>query len=204
VTITRPQLVLVRHGETEWSRSGQHTSVTDLALTETGVRQAERLAVRLAVRLGAVPVAEALVLCSPRARARETCRIAGLADAASVEEDLAEWAYGDYEGLTSPQIHALDPAWSLWAAGAPGGEQPADVAARADRVIERCLGAARQTCVLFAHGHILRVIAAQWTELGVAAGGRLSLDTASVSELGWEHATRTIVSWDDTSHLAGL
>jgi len=186
-------IVLVRHGETEWSAGGRHTSVTDLALTESGRRAAGRLGARLAGR------DFALVLTSPRARARETCMLAGL-QGALVVDDLAEWDYGDYEGLTTAQIRERRPDWLLWRDGAPNGEQAADVGARADRVLARALAAGGDVA-LFAHGHVLRVIGARWTEREPAFGAHLALDTASLSELGFERETRVLRGWNDTSHL---
>jgi broad specificity phosphatase PhoE len=188
----RVRIVLARHGQTEWSASGKHTSVTDIPLTEEGVRAARKLGERLKGR------EFALVLSSPRARARETAELAGFHP--QLDEDLAEFAYGDYEGLTSKEIRRERPDWSLWRDGAPGGEQPADVGARVDRVIARALQADGDVA-LFAHGHVLRVLAARWLELPPTRGASFALDTASLSELGFEHDDRVIWLWNDTSHL---
>jgi broad specificity phosphatase PhoE len=186
------RLVLIRHGETEWSASGKHTSVTDVPLTDAGRRDAERLRARLARRRFA------LVLSSPRARARETAALAGLN--ATVDDDLVEFFYGDYEGRTTPEIREQRPGWSVWNDGAPGGETAAQVGERADRAIERALSA-HGDVALFAHGHLLRVLAARWIGLPAAYGGHLALDTGSLSELGFERERRAIWLWNDTSHL---
>ena len=184
-------VVLVRHGQTEWSATGRHTSVTDLALTEHGRTQAEALLGRLAgYRFD-------LVLTSPRRRAIETCQLAGLREQAAIDADLAEWDYGDYEGLTSAEIDRRQPGWSLWRDGCPNGEDAASVAARADRVIARCR-AADGDAVLFAHGHVLRVLAARWIGRGPDLGQALVLNTASVSVLGREHATGALLCWNAT------
>ena len=187
-------IVLVRHGETEWSATGKHTSTTDVPLLESGRRDAERLRERLAGR------GFALVLSSPRARARETAALAGLGDGAQVVEDLAEFAYGEYEGLTTPEIRATRPGWSVWIDGAPGGETAEQVGVRADRVIERALAAGGDAAV-FAHGHLLRVLAARYIGLSASHGGNLALSTGSVSELGFERERRVIRLWNDTGHL---
>jgi broad specificity phosphatase PhoE len=187
-------IVLVRHGETEWSATGKHTSTTDVPLTEAGRRDAERLRDRLAGR------GFALVLSSPFVRARETAALAGLGDGAQVDEDLAEFDYGEYEGLTTPEIRETRPGWSVWSDGAPGGETAAAVGVRADRVIERALAAGGDVAV-FAHGHLLRVLAARYIGLPASYGGHLALSTGSVSELGFERERRVIWLWNDTSHL---
>ena len=185
-------LVLVRHGETEWSVSSQHTSVTDIPLTDAGRRDAGRLGARLAGR------EFALALASPRDRARETAELAGLA--AEVDENLVEIDYGTYEGLTTPQIREQNPGWSAWREAAPGGESVEQAGERADRVIERAL-AAEGDVVVVAHGHFLRVIGARWLGLSATYGGNLGLDTGSYSELGFERERRVIWLWNDTSHL---
>jgi broad specificity phosphatase PhoE len=183
------QIVLVRHGETEWSRSGQHTSRTDLPLIDEGRERA--------VALGPL-LAEwefSLVLTSPLRRARETCELAGYGDRAEVREDLREWDYGEYEGLTTPQIREQDPSWNLWTDGCPGGEQPAQVGARADAVLERLRGVGEGNAMAFAHGHILRVVTARWLQMEVAAGSRFALATGSVSVLGFERETQVLQLW---------
>jgi probable phosphoglycerate mutase len=185
---------LVRHGETEWSASGKHTSVTDVDLTDAGRAAAARLQPVFA------GVDLALVLASPRARARQTAELAGLGDRVQVDEDLVEFAYGDYEGLTTPEIREHRPGWTLWDDGAPGGETAADVGRRADRVIERAL-AADGDVALFAHGHVLRVIGARWIEQPPTVGGSLALDTGSLCRLSYEREQRVIRAWNDTGHL---
>jgi probable phosphoglycerate mutase len=186
------RLVLIRHGETEWSASGKHTSVTDVPLLESGRRDALLLRERLAGR------GFALVLSSPRARARDTAALAGLEP--EVDDDLVEFDYGSYEGRTTPEIREERPGWSVWKDGAPGGETAVDVGARADRVIERALAAGGDVAV-FAHGHFLRVVGARWIGLPAVYGGHLALETGSVCELGFERERRVIWVWNDTSHL---
>jgi broad specificity phosphatase PhoE len=186
------RIVLIRHGETEWSASGKHTGVTDVPLVESGRRDAERLRERLAGR------DFALVLSSPRGRARETAALAGLE--AEVDEDLVEFDYGSYEGRTTPEIRVERPGWSVWDGGAPGGETAEQVGVRADRVIERVLAAGGDVA-LFSHGHFLRILGARWIGLDAVYGGNLGLDTGSVSELGFERERRVLWVWNDTSHL---
>jgi len=177
------RVFLARHGETEWSRSGRHTGRTDIALSEQGELNAGLLAGPMAgVHFGRV-------LTSPRRRARRTCELAGLGAAAEVEPDLAEWDYGDYEGLTSAEILSGNPGWRLFRDGCPGGESPAQVCARADRLIER-LRAMEGEVALFSHGHFGRALAARWIGLPVGDGERLLLDTASLGILAFEHADR--------------
>ena len=186
------ELWLVRHGETEWSLSGKHTSRTDVALTEHGRRRAEELRDYLAgTRFDAV-------LVSPMRRARETCAIAGFGDIAVVDEGLKEWDYGVYEGRTTAEIRAEMPGWSVWKDEIVGGETVEHVGQRADGVIARAvaLGGDGGRVALFAHAHILRILAARW--IGLAADGRrlLALGTGSVSVVGWERETRVIVNWN--------
>jgi broad specificity phosphatase PhoE len=182
------EVYILRHGETEWSASGQHTSHTDLPLTETGVEQARAAAPALA------GVGFALVLCSPMLRARETCRLCGFGSAAELTDDLREWDYGEYEGLTSAQIRATRPDWDLWRDGCPGGESPAGIGERIDRVLARIAEVDGEVlCV--AHGHSLRVLAARWCEMEVAAGARFALATAGVGVLGHEHDTPVLSRW---------
>ena len=190
----RQTLVLVRHGETEWSATGRHTSVTDVPLTDRGREAAARLRSRLA------GFEFALVLASPRARAGETAALAGLGERAEVDEDLAEFAYGEYEGRTTADIREERPGWSVWDHSAPGGETAAQVGARADRVIER-VTVVDGDVAAFAHGHLLRVLGARWIGLDPVYGGHLGLDTGSVCELGYERERRAIWVWNDTSHL---
>jgi broad specificity phosphatase PhoE len=183
---------LVRHGATEWSESGRHTSTTDLPLLPSGEAAARALAPRLAGR------DFALVLCSPRDRARVTAGLAGFDDL-EIDDDLVEVDYGDYEGLTTPEIRAERPGWSIWEHGAPGGETVDDAGRRADRVIERVV-ATDGDVLVFAHGHLLRILAARWLGEPAAFGGKLLLSTGSVSELDFERERRAIALWNDTSH----
>ena len=188
------ELFLIRHGETEWSLSGQHTSRTDLALTEEGRVGAKALGEVLKSMLPATNFA--LVLSSPMQRAIETCQLAGYQ--AEIEDNLREWDYGSYEGLTSDDIQKTAPGWTIWTGPVPGGETPAQIGARADRVIQRCLSLSGNAA-LFSHGHMLRVLAARWLELPPDAGRLFGLDTASVCVLGWEHETRVIRLWNRTA-----
>ncbi|MFA9271477.1 MAG: histidine phosphatase family protein [Baekduiaceae bacterium] len=191
----RREVVLVRHGETEWSRDRRHTGRTDIRLLDEG-RQHVREA--LAPKLAGWPFA--LTLSSPLQRAQETAALAGLTPDA-LEPDLLEWDYGDYEGVTTAEIRTLRPDWLLWRDGCPGGEHPDDVAARCDRVIARVLEViGRADCeedvALVAHGHVLRVLAARWLEQPPAFGARLWLATGSLSVLGFERETRVIRRWN--------
>ena len=183
------EVVLVRHGETEWSVAGLHTSVTDIPLTERGREAARRVGEGLAGR------SFALVLTSPRQRARDTAALAGFPDA-EVDEDLAELGYGEYEGVSTAQVRETRPGWDVWRDGSPGGEPLPDAARRADRVIERALGAGGDV-LIFAHGHLLRILAARWIELPPEAGGRLALGTAAASTLGFERERRVLWRWNE-------
>jgi broad specificity phosphatase PhoE len=184
---------LVRHGETEWSASGKHTSRTDIELTPEGERAARTLGERLGGR------EFALVLSSPMRRARDTADLAGFAGRYEIDEDLKEFDYGDYEGLTTPEIREQRPGWYLWRDGNPGGEVAAQVGERADRVIERALAALPEGDVaMFAHGHLLRVLGARWIGLGAECGGLLGLDTAALCELGFEREQRVLWRWNHT------
>ncbi|WP_083782579.1 histidine phosphatase family protein [Cyanobium sp. PCC 7001] len=188
-TAREHEVVLVRHGETAWSRAGRHTGRTDLPLTEAGEAEARRLEPALAGRFFAQ------VLCSPLQRARRTCELAGLAPQAAFDPDLQEWDYGLYEGLTSPQIHAEVPGWLVFRDGCPEGETPEAVAARVDRVIER-VRAVDGPVALFAHGHLLRVLAARWLGLPAAAGAHLLLDTSTLSTLAWYQGVPALGCWN--------
>ena len=192
------KVILVRHGETEWSVSGRHTGRTDLPLLPQGEDSARALAPRLE-REGPFD----LVLGSPLARARRTAELAGLEP--ELDPDLQEWDYGDAEGRTTAEIREDRPGWTVWAEGPTGGETADDVGVRADRVIERVLAAAGDrkdaTVVLVAHGHLLRILAARWIELPASAGGRLALGTAAVCVLGFERERRVVLRWNDTDHL---
>jgi probable phosphoglycerate mutase len=187
--MTVTELVLVRHGRTEWSSAGRHTSFTDVPLDDVGRDQARALAPRLR------GIALDLVLTSPRARARETCALAGLLDRAEITDDLTEWDYGSYEGRTLADIRGESPGWSIFTHGAPRGESVAAVAERADRVLARCAAAGGRT-VLFSHGHFLRVLGARWAGLPAGDGRLLFLDTGSLSVLGREHEWRVVRSWN--------
>jgi broad specificity phosphatase PhoE len=183
------ELVLVRHGETEWSRSGKHTGRTDMPLTEEGRVQAELLGTSLA------GIQFECVYTSPLSRAIDTCRLAGLEGAAEVREELLEWDYGDYEGRTTPEIREERSGWLLWRDGSPGGETAAAVGARADRLLAD-LGSLDGAAALFAHGHVLRVLAARWLGLAPECGALLRLDTATVSVLGWERELAVLRRWN--------
>ena len=188
--MSRPVVWLARHGETEWSRDGRHTGRTDIPLTPKGQEEAGELAEPLSA------VDFDRILCSPLGRARETCRLAGLGDRAELDERLLEWDYGDYEGITSKEIHEGAPDWLLWRDGCPGGESPAEIGARADEVIADLLGGDAGTVAVFAHGHILRVLAARWLGLEPGVGRFFGLGTATLSRLGWEHDYRVIERWN--------
>jgi len=183
------RVILVRHGETKWTLTGQHTGLPDIPLTSDGRAAARRLAPL------AAKSAFALVLTSPLVRARETCHLAGLSASAQVEPRLLEWNYGEYEGLTPAQIHARQPDWMLFTDGCPGGESPAEVAARADDVIAR-ICATEGDIALFAHGHVLRVLVARWLGLPPAAGSRFLLDPATVSVLTHYQGLRAVKGWN--------
>jgi broad specificity phosphatase PhoE len=188
------ELWLARHGETEWSLSRQHTSVTDIDLTSRGVAQARELGRRLAGQ------SFDLVLSSPYLRARRSAEVAGFSDRIEIVEDLVEYHYGDYEGRTTAEIRRERPDWNLWAHGCPGGETTEEVARRADRVLER-VRAASGTVVAFGHGHMSRVLAARYLGLEGADGGRFILATATLSILGEEHGRPAVRLWNDDSHL---
>jgi broad specificity phosphatase PhoE len=182
-------VVLVRHGETEWSRDGRHTGRTDIPLTAQGRRQAE------ALRAPLHAWQFALVLSSPLQRALETCRLAGYGSNAQVRPELMEWNYGRYEGLTSRQILAENPAWSLWRDGGPEGETPADVGRRVDRVISEVRQITGDV-LIFAHGHVLRVLTARWLDEAPDGGRHYALQTATLSVLGHEHDNPVILRWN--------
>jgi broad specificity phosphatase PhoE len=184
------ELLLARHGETDWSLNGRHTGSSDIPLTENGRRRARDLGGRLEGR------GFALVLTSPMQRAIDTCKLAGLGDQAQVRDDLREWDYGDYEGITTAQIHETEADWSLWRDGAPNGEQAADVGARADRLIAEARGTDGDV-IFFGHGHMLRVIGARWVDLPPSDGGLLGLDTGALCTLGYEHGLPILVHWNE-------
>jgi broad specificity phosphatase PhoE len=189
------RVVLVRHGETEWSRTGRHTGRTDIPLDPEGEVQARLLGPRLAQWKFAE------VLYSPLQRARRTCELAGLMAGARPDPDIQEWAYGAYEGRTADEIRADRPGWVIWKDGVSGGETLADVGRRADAVIERVRGVAGDVA-LFAHGHFLRILASRWCDLPALAGESLALSAAAVSVLGYEREDPVIWLWNDTSHLS--
>ncbi len=186
------QVVLVRHGQTEWSLSGQHTGTTDMPLTDEGRRHAEALGARLAAW------SFARVLTSPLSRAVDTCRLAGVGDHAEITDDLREWDYGEYEGRRTVDIREERPGWALWRDGVPGGETAEQVGLRADRVIDVARSAGGDVA-LFAHGHVLRVMGARWIGLPPDHGALLALSTASISVLGWERETAVIERWNETA-----
>jgi broad specificity phosphatase PhoE len=182
------QIFLVRHGETDWSRSGQHTGRSDIPLNERGQVRAQAI--------GAFLKGKALtVRTSPLSRARETCRIAGFGKNATIDPDLREWDYGDYEGRTTVEIRQVTPQWSVWLSPITNGESLEQVADRARRVIGRAM-AADTDVALFAHGHILRILSACWIDQPALTGRYLALDTASISVLGYERQTRVIQHWN--------
>jgi broad specificity phosphatase PhoE len=179
---------LLRHAETEWSRTRKHTGRTDIPLTDNGREVARALSARLEGH------SFALVLSSPLARARETAQLAGL-EPSALDDGLLEWDYGEYEGLTTAEIRVDRPGWYLWRDGAPGGEGPDDVAARCDGVIA-ALGSTEGAVAVVAHGHILRALAARWVDAPVALGGHLHLGTGSISVLAYEREVRVISRWN--------
>jgi broad specificity phosphatase PhoE len=187
--LTEPTVIVVRHGETAWSRSGQHTSWTELDLTPEGERQAARIGMTLA------PTDFDLVLCSPRRRALRTAELAGLGPI-RVEPDLTEWDYGELEGLTANQIQDRYPGWSVWDGPWPGGETATDVVARADRVIDSLLRSGATRIVVVGHGHFSRVLAARWLGQDLSVASQLLLDTATWSDLGWFRGLRVLRHWN--------
>jgi probable phosphoglycerate mutase len=189
MTTASQHVYLLRHGETEWSLNGRHTGTTDLPLTENGRRTARMLQPILAKENFA------LVLTSPLQRARITCELAGLGARAEIDRDLMEWNYGEYEGLTSEAIDAQAPGWLLFRDGCPGGETPEQIRLRVDRIIAR-LRLVRGNAALFAHGHILRVLAARWIGLPVITGAHFLLDTATINILGYYREIPAVKRWN--------
>jgi probable phosphoglycerate mutase len=183
------RVYLLRHGETAWSLSGQHTGLTDLALTENGRAAAKRLAPVLGKERFE------LVLTSPLQRARQTCELAGLGAQATIDADLLEWNYGEYEGATPQQIRAKAPEWLIFRDGCPGGENPAQIGARVDRLIAK-VRAVDGNAALFGHGHLLRVLAARWLGLPVAGGSHFLFDTATLSVLSYYHGIGAVKCWN--------
>ncbi|MBM3218488.1 MAG: histidine phosphatase family protein [Candidatus Rokubacteria bacterium] len=188
------RIFLVRHGETEWSKSGQHTGRTDIPLTPTGERQGQALARHLAGHTFAQ------VLTSPLSRARETCRLAGFDGVAEVSDDLREWNYGIYEGVTTASVREQQPGWTIWTSPVPEGETVDQVGERARRVIER-VDAMKGDVALFAHAHFLRILGACWMGLAPIHGRHLTLGTASISVLGYERETRVVQVWNQDWRL---
>jgi probable phosphoglycerate mutase len=188
-----PSVWIVRHGETEWSRDGRHTSVTDLELTVEGEAEAASLA------LGVAALDADLVLCSPRARARRTAEIAGLTPY-EVREDLREWDYGELEGLTTPQIRVRHPSWTVWDGPWPGGESADEVTERADLVVRTLRGSGAARVAVVGHGHFSRAVAARWVGAPVSVGRWLDLDTGTLSELGWAREVPVLRHWNVPIH----
>lgn len=186
------ELYLVRHGETKWSRSGQHTSVTDLPLTPVGEGQARALNGHLD------PADFQLILTSPRRRARDTAELAGFTGAyqPEVDEDLVEWFYGDYEGLTSDQISESVPGWQIWTDPVPGGETAEEVRARLDRVVARVRSSGVERALCFGHGHALRALTMCWLDFDLGLGAQFPLDTSTVSVLGTEKGQPALQKWN--------
>ena len=195
--MTEREVVLVRHGQTEWSASGKHTGRTDIPLTELGRRQADALRDMLS------GTEFALVLCSPLIRAWETMERAGYATTGVATDDLLEWDYGVYEGRRTDDIRTEIPDWSVWTHPIAGGETIDEIGARADRAIARALSVDGPVA-LFAHGHVLRILGARWMGLPAVAGRNLQLGTATVSTLGWERENRVVRHWNEACHLRSM
>jgi len=191
------ELWLVRHGETEWARLGRHTGRTDVPLTDLGRKQAQALGRRLAGH------AFGLVLTSPLSRARESALLAGFGDVAVADSDLMEWDYGSLEGRQTAEIRASHPGWTIWQGPWPGGETIDHVAARADRIVAKARSAGSDSdALVFAHGHLLRVVAARWLGLPPRSGGLFALGTGTLSVLGWEHGAPVVQTWNEACQLA--
>ncbi|AKL66251.1 histidine phosphatase family protein [Streptomyces goshikiensis] len=194
-----PRILLARHGQTAWSKLGKHTGRTDVPLLEEGRRGAKLLGERLARDpWRGLPGVE--VRTSPLVRASESCELAGFGVRADPWDALMEWDYGDYEGMTPAEIQAVRPGWLIWRDGVPGGESVADVGARADEVVGWARSAERDVLV-FAHGHILRTLAARWLGFDVSFGARIRLEPTSLSVLGWAYGAPALERWNDTGHL---
>ncbi|MFJ4774886.1 histidine phosphatase family protein [Streptomyces sp. NPDC088762] len=194
-----PRILLARHGQTAWSKLGKHTGRTDVPMLEEGRQGAKLLGERLARDpWQGLPGVE--VRTSPLVRASESCDLAGFGAQADEWHALMEWDYGDYEGMTPAEIQAIRPGWLIWRDGVPGGESVADVAARADEVVAWARSAERDVLV-FAHGHILRTLAARWLGLEASFGARIRLDPTSLSVLGWAYGAPALERWNDTGHL---
>lgn len=184
------KVYLIRHGETEWTQSRQHTGLTDIPLTDEGRHQAKWLRDRLK------GLKFKKTYCSPLARAKETCEIAGLLANAEIDEDLVEWDYGEYEGMTTPEIRKSDPKWNIFTSGAPGGESIGDVGARAGRVIAKVRGIQGDVAI-FSSGHFSRCLVVKWLQYAVSEGKHFALSTASCSILGYERETPAILLWNE-------
>ena len=180
---------LIRHGETEWSINGRHTGTSDIPLTPRGEEQAVYLEPIFST------VTFETILSSPMHRARDTADLAGLKGQYTLTDDLREWDYGEYEGITTPQIREKVPGWTVWSHPCPGGETPEDVQTRADRIIERCLQATGNVA-LFSHGHFLRVLAARWIHMSPTCGKHFLLGTSTLSIFGYERGARAIKTWN--------
>ncbi|MFF2193208.1 histidine phosphatase family protein [Streptomyces sp. NPDC058157] len=196
-----PRILLARHGQTAWSLLGKHTGRTDVPLLEEGRQGAKRLGERLAGEPWA-SLRGLEVRTSPLVRASESCDLAGFGVRAEPWDTLMEWDYGDYEGMTPAEIQAVRPGWLIWRDGVPGGESVADVAARADEVVAWARSAERDVLV-FAHGHVLRTLAARWLGFEASFGARIRLDPTSLSVLGWAYGAPALERWNDTGHLDG-
>ncbi|AZM89288.1 MULTISPECIES: histidine phosphatase family protein [Streptomyces] len=196
-----PRILLARHGQTAWSLLGKHTGRTDVPLLEEGRLGAKRLGERLA-REPWAGLRGLEVRTSPLVRASESCDLAGFGAQADAWDTLMEWDYGDYEGMTPAEIQAVRPGWLIWRDGVPGGESVADVSARADEVVAWARAAERDVLV-FAHGHILRTLAARWLGFEASFGARIRLDPTSLSVLGWAYGAPALERWNDTGHLEG-
>ncbi|MFJ3879525.1 histidine phosphatase family protein [Streptomyces sp. NPDC090077] len=196
-----PRILLARHGQTAWSLLGKHTGRTDVPLLEEGRLGAKRLGERLA-REPWASLRGLEVRTSPLVRASESCDLAGFGAQADPWDALMEWDYGDYEGMTPAEIQAVRPGWLIWRDGVPGGESVADVAARADEVVAWARSAERDVLV-FAHGHILRTLAARWLGFEASFGARIRLEPTSLSVLGWAYGAPALERWNDTGHLEG-
>ncbi|MDN3506443.1 MAG: histidine phosphatase family protein [Simkaniaceae bacterium] len=185
------KIYLVRHGETEWTEEKKHTGLTDIPLTDEGRLQAQWLTAKFK------EVKLKKVLCSPLIRASETCEIAGYRDVAEIDENLVEWDYGDYEGMTTAEIREKVPKWTIFSKGAPNGESVGDISARTGRVISRIRSVPGDVAI-FSSGHFLRALAARWLQLPVSEGRLFFLSTASVSVLGYERSNPVLISWNET------
>ncbi|MGW1884341.1 histidine phosphatase family protein [Streptomyces sp. NPDC001970] len=194
-----PRIFLARHGQTEWSLLGRHTGRTDIPLLDEGRRGAKLLGERLhKAPWSGLP--DAVIRTSPLVRAYETCELAGFADRAQPWDTLMEWDYGAYEGLTQDEIQAIEPGWMIWRDGVRDGETLEQLSARADGIIEWARSADRDV-LLFAHGHILRVLGARWIGEDVSFAARIKLDPTSLSALGWAYGAPALERWNDTGHL---